>query len=231
MKYLALPRTRLILGFFLLSSVLLVSFPSLDLKVSQLFYGDSGFFLADQWWSKLLHACVGRLIGFTMGLVVILCVFNKFSRRNVCGVDIKKVIFLSAVLILGAGLIVNVLFKNNFGRARPRNVMEFGGSQRFTPAFVIADECATNCSFSSGDGAGAFFALALAAAFRRKRAPLLAALVFGGLVSFARIASGAHFLSDTVVSFFVMSITTDVMYFYLLSPPQCLPRPLPEALE
>jgi hypothetical protein len=35
------------------------------------------------------------------------------------------------------------------------------------------------------------------------------------LVSFARIAVGAHFLSDTVVSFFVMLIMADSVHHYM----------------
>ena len=38
----------------------------------------------------------------------------------------------------------------------------------------------------------------------------------GVLVSLARIASGAHFFSDTVVSFFIMLILADVSYFYMV---------------
>ncbi|MDI9597967.1 MAG: phosphatase PAP2 family protein [Acidobacteriota bacterium] len=116
---------------------------------------------------------------------------------------------------LGAGIIVNVALKDNFGRARPRNAVPFGGGQEFTPAFVVSDQCTTNCSFSSGDGAGAFFTLALARALGRKRA-LLGAVAYGCLVSFARIAAGAHFLSDIVVSFFVMWLTADALHFYML---------------
>lgn len=218
MSYLKLPRARLVLLCFLTSSLLLARFPGLDIYVSRLFYDGTGFYLANQWWVTLLQKCVGYLICLSMVSIVGLCVFNRLSRRNVCGVDGKKAVYLFIVLALGAGLIVNVLFKNNFGRARPRNVEEFGGLQQFTPAFAVADECGTNCSFSSGDGAGAFFSLALVLALSRKRAILLAAFGFGALVSFSRIASGAHFLSDTVVSFFVMLIIADIMYFYMLVP-------------
>lgn len=38
----------------------------------------------------------------------------------------------------------------------------------------------------------------------------------GVVVSLARIASGAHFFSDTIVSFFVMLIVADLSYFYLV---------------
>lgn len=218
MNYLKLPRVQRVLLLFLTASLLLAWFPSLDLRVSSLFHRGSGFYLAASWWTVLLHECVGYFIGISLAAVVGIYAFNRFSRRNVCRVDGKVVAYLFVVLILGAGLIVNLVFKNNFGRARPRNVTEFGGLQRFTPVFVVSDQCATNCSFSSGDTAGAFFSLALALALSRRRAVLVAAMGFGGLVSLSRIASGAHFFSDTVVSFFVMWIVADVMYFYMLQP-------------
>ena len=37
--------------------------------------------------------------------------------------------------------------------------------------------------------------------------------------SLARISSGAHFFSDTGVSFFVMLIVADALYFYLVMSP------------
>jgi membrane-associated phospholipid phosphatase len=45
---------------------------------------------------------------------------------------------------------------------------------------------------------------------------LLAALAYGVVVSFSRVASGAHFFSDSVVSFFVMLISADALRHYLL---------------
>lgn len=227
MSYLQLPRAQLVLLCFLTSSLLFAWFPEVDLRASSLFYRDNGFYLRNQWWTTLLHESIGYFICLSMASVVGIYAFNRLSRRNVCGVDGKMVSYLFVVLVLGAGLIVNVALKNNFGRARPRDVTQFGGSQQFTPAFVAADECATNCSFSSGDGAGAFFSLALvlALASSRRRAMLVAAIGFGGLVSISRIVSGAHFLSDTVVSFFVMWTIADVMYFYMFLARRGLIRP------
>ena len=43
----------------------------------------------------------------------------------------------------------------------------------------------------------------------------VAAIGLGIVVSLSRIAVGAHFFSDTVVSFFVMLITADVLYHYM----------------
>ena len=84
--------------------------------------------------------------------------------------------------------------------------------------FVITPGCNRNCSFSSGDGAGAFFAMALTFALSRRRAVAAAAIGFGALVSFSRVAVGAHFFSDVLVSFFVMLIVADVLHHYMLSP-------------
>lgn len=217
MSYLKAPRTRMILLCFLISSLLLVAFSEIDILVSGMFF-DRGFFLAGQGWAKLLHDSVGGFIVVTMVSIVGIYTFNRLSKRHVFGIDGKRVLYLFLVLILGAGLIVNAILKDNFGRARPRDVEEFGGSRQFTPAFVIAGECKSNCSFSSGDAAGAFFPLALLLAVTRRRTIAAAAVGFGVAVSFSRIAIGAHFLSDTVVSFFVMLIVADALYFYMFLP-------------
>ena len=57
----------------------------------------------------------------------------------------------------------------------------------------------------------------------RRRAAFVAGLAVGVVMSISRISSGAHFLSDTVTSFFVMLLVADVLHFYLLAP-----RPEPQ---
>ncbi|MFZ5788010.1 MAG: phosphatase PAP2 family protein [Acidobacteriota bacterium] len=218
MSYLRLPRARRIVALFAISSLSLVVFPEVDLRVSGFFFGSRGFHLAASWWAKALHESVGFFICAALATVVGIYWFNRKASRNVCGVDARVVGYVFLVLILGAGLFVNVVLKNGFGRARPRNLVQFGGEQRFTPAFVVSGECPTNGSFSSGDSSGAFFSFALVLAMNRRRASMAAAAVYGGVVSFARIASGAHFLSDTLVSFFVMWITADALYHFMLMP-------------
>lgn len=217
MTYLNSTRARIILASFLLCSLIFVSFPAIDISVSKLFF-HNGFYSQQQWWEQLLHRGVGYFLGGSILTVLAIYVFNKFTRKKVGAVDGKKVGYLLLVVILGAGVLVNAVFKDNFGRARPRDTEIFGGSKQFTPAFMIANQCDTNCSFVSGDTAAAFFSLALVMAFRRRRAMVAASLVFGAAVSFARLASGAHFLSDVVTASFVMLIVSDVLYHYMLWP-------------
>lgn len=215
-NYLKLRRAWIILACFLMSSLLLSGFPTIDIAISRIFF-DDGFHLKEQWWHSSIREGLACFLWLSMIAVVGLYAFNRLSKRNLCEIDGRKVCFLFLVLLLGAGLTVNVIFKDNFGRARPRDIEEFGGSKRFTPAFVVSYECDRNCSFSSGEGAGGFFSLALALALSRRRSIFLVGIGLGSLVSLSRIASGAHFFSDTVVSFFVMLIFADVLYYYMVS--------------
>jgi len=217
MTYLKLTRSKILLICFLLSSLVLFSFPEIDLTVAHLFFREH-FYLQRTWWEQALHHGVAIFLFSSMGLLLAVYAFNKAAKQHFCGVDGKKICYLFAVLALGAGLIVNAGLKDNFGRARPRDTQEFGAARQFTPAFVMTRECRKNCSFSSGDSAGAFFSLALAMAFGRKRSMFLASMAFGIAVSISRMASGAHFFSDTVVSFFIMLIVSDVLFHYMLAP-------------
>lgn len=227
--YLKRRRSRVILGCFLACSALLVAFSGIDIRISGLFY-DGGFRLAGHGWTEWLHQGVGKFLYLSMFSVLGIYVLNRLTRRNLCGVDGRTVVYLFLVLIIGAGLIVNFSFKDHFGRARPRDIVEFGGTERFTPAFVISPACEHNCSFSSGDSAGAFLSLAFVLASRRQRAMAAAAVGYGVLVSVARIAAGAHFFSDAVVSFFVMLIVSDALHYFMFAPgPEtagdAMPRP------
>lgn len=226
MGYLKRGRSQVILASFLLFSVLVTVFPAIDIAISRFFFHDG--FPRDQWWQSTLHDSLNWFLGLSLGAAVSLYVINRVFGKKICDVDGRRVVYLFLVLIIGAGLIVNVVLKDNFGRARPRDVAEFGGHKTFTPAFVVSSECRTNCSFSSGDAAGGFFSLALVFALaRRRRTALVAGLAVGGIESLARISSGAHFFSDTGVSFFVMLIVADVLYYYMIVAPDERMAPLP----
>jgi lipid A 4'-phosphatase len=219
--YVSLARGRLIIASFIVTSLVLSAFPEIDLFVSRLFYAGRFPFSGTQAQDLIrdittLFLCT-TILGFTA-----VCLYNKLLRRDLWGVDVKKVCYLVLVLALGAGLIVNLGFKDNFGRARPRDVAEFGGTRQFTPAFVVSTECRRNCSFSSGEAAAGFFSIAIVYSLaRRRRFAVAAAVAFGAVVSIARIASGAHFLSDAVVSFFIMWLLADCLHYYMrLAPPE-----------
>lgn len=192
-----------------------MSLPGIDIAISRLFF-DGRFPLREHWWPRLLHEGMVYFLTLIVSTVIVIYICNRLFKRDLWGIDGRKVAYLVLVLTVGAGLIVNLGFKDHFGRARPREIVEFGGTRQFTPAFVVSDQCDKNCSFSSGEGAGGFFCVAVAMALTRRRIFHAAAIATGLMVSFSRVASGAHFFSDVVVSFFVMLIVADVLCFYML---------------
>jgi lipid A 4'-phosphatase len=215
MRYLKLRRSRVIIVSFMVFAVLMIVLPGIDLRISGFFF-DGSSFPRGRWWQTLQQTGLTVFLCLSMITFLAIYAFNRIARRNLGGIDGRRILFLMLVLVLGPGLIVNTTLKDNFGRARPRDVAEFGGMKQFTPAFVVSRECNTNCSFSSGDAAGGFVAIALAFALSRGRLLMLAAVAFGAVISLCRIATGAHFFSDTAVSFFVMLILTDVLNYYVV---------------
>jgi len=93
----------------------------------------------------------------------------------------RAAVFLVLTLALGPGILANVVLKDHWGRIRPIDVAEFGGSGRFTPWWDPRSACAANCSFIAGEPSGAFWTLAPAALAPPQWRPLAygAALVFG----------------------------------------------------
>lgn len=231
MGYFHSARGRAIVLGFVASSLLLAAFPQIDLFVSGLFYA-GGFPFSASPLQRLIRDATSGFVYLAIFGTAAVYLFNRVLGAKLWGIDGRRLSYLFIVLVVGAGFIVNFGLKDNFGRARPREVVAFGGTRDFTPAFAISRECRNNCSFSSGEAAAGFFSIALVYALaRRRRAALAAALAFGTLVSLARIASGAHFFSDTVVSFFVMLLLADSLFYFMrLAPPEIEAIPAPELL-
>jgi membrane-associated phospholipid phosphatase len=111
-------------------------------------------------------------------------------------------LFVMLTILIGPGLLTNVVLKDNWGRARPHQIVEFGGTKRFSPAWAVSDQCSKNCSFVSGDASFAVSLVAFAWAWpagRQRRRWAWGIGAFAAVVAFMRMARGAHFLSDTVI--------------------------------
>ena len=112
----------------------------------------------------------------------------------------RKAGFLLVTILLGPGLIVESFLKVYSGRARPRDIVAFGGDDPFTPAIWLAESCSRNCSFVSGHAALAFWVTAFAFLLPsgQRTILLVGGIVLGLLMGLARMAEGAHFLSDII---------------------------------
>lgn len=177
--------------------------PGMDIAVSGLFYSASGGF----WMAREPALVTLRMAGWNLGLAVfgLLIVMAAASWRMRLRTPASVWAYGIAAMLLGPALIVNGLFKEYWGRARPAQIIEFGGTAHFTPPMQIAGECARNCSFVSGEGALAF---TLSFVLWRLLAPDLGArgrvaLGFGlgayvAVMAGLRVGFGGHFLSDTL---------------------------------
>ena len=205
--------------YFGLSVVLGLVFlllPGIDLDVSGWFYlSGQGFPLAD--WPPLL--IFEHTIPWLTRLIIFVCiagaVWLALKGRPLWRLDRKALVFIVLATALGPGLIANTLLKDHWGRARPFQIADFGGSRQFTPAPLPATQCERNCSFVSGHAALAFslvgFALLLPAGWRRRGA-IAAALGFGALVGLGRVAAGHHFLSDVAYAGLIVFATSWLLH-------------------
>ena len=213
---------RPILFFLVLTclvSLPFVLFPALDLAFSRMFFSARGGFTGSS--HPFLRAVrdAGELALKGIGTICLVSlVYPLLVGRAKYLLKPRDALFLATSLILGPGLIVNSFLKEFWGRARPREIVEFGGSLPFSRAWEIVSHCPSNCSFTSGEGASSIWMMALVvlvpAAFRLPAA--LGIFLFATALSLNRIVFGGHFLSDVLLSW---TITLSVIalchhYFY-----------------
>ena len=199
---------------FFISSALFILYPQVDIYVSSLFFGDT-FYLRGSFYERLFYRSVPIVVTILALGSIFTFIYNYFTKKNILGICKKTIIYIILVLALAPGLIVNSLLKEEWGRARPMDIVEFGSTKTFTPAFILSDQGGN--SFSSGHGAAAFSVLGFALlARKRKNLWITLALFYGVAVSFARIIGGGHFLSDNITSFFIVYITTYALYGYII---------------
>lgn len=223
---------RSLLAAFALAGLAFVLWPQIDLAVSGWFArGSAGFPLqADPLLGQLNKVLLQVLRAGNWLLLALALLAWARRPRNPLRRWRRQLAFLALAAALGPGVLVNVLVKDHFGRARPVASAPFGGEHRFSPAFMLSDQCDVNCSFVSGHAAGATMPAAgyfIAAGRRRRRLWLAAGLTFGAAVGLLRIAVGAHYLSDVVMGIGFTWAAAVVCALLLLPGPMAAPRAAP----
>lgn len=206
----------------LLLAAPLVAFPAIDITVSSWFYDPSvRFFPAriapfPEWVRREMPV----LLFGAVGAMALVWLAGEIRRRPILGVTRRVALYLLFSLALGPGLVVNVVFKDNWGRPRPSTIQEFNGPNTYVRPLVPSRQCDDNCSFVSGHGALGFWVVApaLLAPRRWRRAALGAALTFGIMVGAVRIMQGGHFLSDVVASAFITIGISVALYNRMIRP-------------
>lgn len=209
-----------------LLAALFLAFPGLDLWAARRLLAPDGTFLLSD--NAFFDAVRERFVGllavglFLGGALVWLASWWPDAPSRLRALR-RAAAFVALVQLLGPGLLVNTVFKDQWGRARPSQVQEFGGALQFTPAWVRSGQCHKNCSFVCGDASVGFGLIALAWVTRRRGAWFAAGLVVGTALGVMRMAQGGHFLSDVIFSFYAVWFVAWALARWLL--PVTRPRP------
>jgi lipid A 4'-phosphatase len=202
---------------------MLVAWPEIDLALSRALQVCPGAQSNAPWCES--DPAVAALRKTFMAMTVLIAAAVLFGtgrtiwqRGGLVGLAQARWCFLAAMLAVGPGLVANVILKDNWGRARPRQIVEFGGTKQFTPPLVPAGECARNCSFVSGEASSAyapFFAAALL--LPQFRLALIAGGVLSGLAAgIIRMSQGGHFLSDVLFAGIFMALTASLLHILFI---------------
>lgn len=194
--------TWIALAVFVLVSVFFYLFPQVDLWASSLFYDEeTGFYMNE---TQLVQITYDVFKHMPKLLLPVMFIFLLLSVKNIyCKVRRHLCLFALVTLLVGPGIIVHTVFKDQWDRARPRNVEQFGGEKQFTPAWVISDQCERNCSFVSGHGAMGFYFMILGWLLSSRKWFYIG-LAIGAIVGMVRVVQGGHFLSDSILSGFMV---------------------------
>ncbi len=211
-----------IFGLMGLGLLAVLAYPQLDLIVSGWFYTEGeGFLLAQNPVSLFLQefAIKGA---WSLGTVLVLTLpFFYFSNRTIGIFSSKSIAFVLLALLLGPVLITNLGFKDHWGRARPREVTEFGGASPFSPALAPQPVATRNGSFVSGDASFGFYLpcfaylLPLGSQRKKSRSVFWCGMAAGGVIAFSRIGMGAHFLSDNLFAALLMLTSAAALHAWM----------------
>ena len=209
--------------------VIFGAWPGLDLWVSGLFFasktGFDGF--ASSGWNQLRLA-IWRLSELVLALSILAYLTQLLVPFPLLRATRRLSGFAALLYLLGPGLLVDVLLKPFWGRARPAQVSEFGGTLAFSPPHVLSHQCTSNCSFVAGEMAGAValaVVLFLVLDRMKGRISLSHRRIVQGLillvplfVGVQRIAAGRHFLSDVLLSTIFVLLCAVLLKALILQP-------------
>lgn len=204
----------LLLVFLAVSTNVLFWFTDLDYRAAALFYRSDGsgqIWPLQHWWPlKLLYdyAFPFTLVsGLTALIVYIASHFHTYSRRFR-----RKALYILLVILIGPGLLVNLVFKDHWGRPRPVHIQQFGGEYQYVPPLKLGHT--PDKSFVCGHcSVGYAFFVLYFLSQNHKPLYFLLTLVFAWTMGFTRMAAGGHFVSDILWSGYLVFLVAYALYY------------------
>jgi lipid A 4'-phosphatase len=208
---------RLILVLMAFTLLIFIAYPKLDLKITSFFWSqEQGFKFRD----LLIVRFIFEYISHVSPIIGIVCFiglcFSFFKKFSIIAKYRFPFLFLILSLLIGPGLVTNEIFKAYWGRARPCEIVEFGGNKKFTRAAIITDQDGN--SFVAGHPSIGYYTFCFAMLLQKKRRREFfqtIALFLGVSVGLSRLCQGGHFLSDTIASG-IVNISIFVLLYYLI---------------
>ena len=132
--------------------------------IISLFYLDNGRFALQSYY---IFTILFReiLLPITLIYILLLPVLSKIvpigSLYFNYNFSVKDIFYIWSAIFINLIIFINLFFKTFWGRARPNEIVEFGGEKIFSSWYQISDMCTANCSFVSGDAAVGFSLIVL----------------------------------------------------------------------
>lgn len=218
-----LPSPLRLLIVAVLAMLPFVVWPGLDLAISGLFHGKDWIGNAA---TEALRFTLWRLSGLVLFAAFVLWLLALLKKRDMLRGPARLWGMIVLTFALGPGLLVDTILKRHWGRARPADVAEFGGSLKFTPPWWPSDQCLSNCSFVSGEVSGSTAtAIALVLVIRLwqdrlgagwSQALTVAAILLPLVSAIQRMAAGRHFLSDTIFAVLFTLLVASLLHLWLI---------------
>nr|WP_207168611.1 phosphatase PAP2 family protein [Thiocystis violacea] len=197
----------------------------LDIRTAALFYHPEA---PDPWLESrkaiwlFFYQAAPLLVGLvTIGSLAVLGASTFWPRYRRLRLS---AIFVLASAVLGPGLIVNAVLKDHWGRPRPHQTVELGGTQDYLPPLAMG-EAGKGKSFPCGHSSAGFMLGAFFLIWLRRRPALAylalgAAIGLGVLLGIGRMTAGDHFLSDVIWSAVIVYGLAFLLYYVVLRIPR-----------
>lgn len=203
-----------VLSILMLTTTLAFWFTDLDIRAAALFYHPEN--PEDPWperhfwlWKLLFdYATPFTVAGGGLAIGIFALGWLHASARRFR----RSAIYVLLVILVGPGLVVNLIVKDHWGRPRPVHVTAFRGEHQYIPPLQLGHT--PDKSFVCGHcSVGySFFALYFLAR-HHKLFYFLLTITLAWVMGFTRMTSGGHFLSDILWSGYLVFLVAFLLYY------------------